>query len=206
VKRSLRGPVIDWSLALSDTVNSFKKFEKAFMEQYWSESPQTEIRVQIYQGRYTAKGKESHVDYILEHAVKAKYLEPSMSLLEFLGAMRGHYAPRIQNSCISTQPKTLQVSTTFLTEVELLKRDKTLWKQTEPAHHRPQAENYQSQRPPNDGWVESLDKCKLSVCTNNGDGWTQHRQTWRQDQRNYSPWRDQERCEESNKAALEQVQ
>jgi hypothetical protein len=74
------------TIALSGRVKTFKDFEKAFMERYWVEAAQTEVR-------YTAEGKKSYVKYLLEHTVKARYLQPSMSPSKFLGAIRGHYGP-----------------------------------------------------------------------------------------------------------------
>jgi hypothetical protein len=72
-----------------------------------------------------------------------------MSLLEFLGAMRGHYAhPTNSEFLYFYAVKDTTGGDDITHRSELLERDKTLRKQTEPAHHGPQAENYQSQRPP----------------------------------------------------------
>jgi hypothetical protein len=71
----------------------------------WNENIQTKVRVVIYRGWYNLHRKLGNVDYLLEYAVKSKYLEAKMILTKFLGAILSHFLPKLQKLWSTAQLK-----------------------------------------------------------------------------------------------------
>jgi hypothetical protein len=89
-------------------MKTFAGFRRAFLEKFWSLSCQARVRLQTYQDKYDPRSAANYCDHLMKYAVKAKFLEPSMSNLEFLNALKEHYALGVRKAWIVAKPQTLQ--------------------------------------------------------------------------------------------------
>ncbi|XP_023702640.1 uncharacterized protein LOC111861912 [Cryptotermes secundus] len=110
-RQSLKGiSVMTWADANWDQIKTFEGFRRAFLDKFWSLSGQARVRLRIYQDRYDPRGAANYCDHLMKYAVKAKYLEPPMSNLEFLNALKEHYPLGVKKAWVVAKPQTLQGS------------------------------------------------------------------------------------------------
>jgi hypothetical protein len=106
--RSLRGfSVTMWRDAIAGTLSTFEEFRNALLTKYWSQQCQAKVRLSIYQDRYHPEDGLSYSDHLMKYAVKAKHLDPPMSLCEFLSAMREHYSLQVRKAWVVSKPVSL---------------------------------------------------------------------------------------------------
>jgi hypothetical protein len=135
-RQSLKGiSVMTWAEANWDQMKTFEGFRKAFLEKFWSPSCQARVRLQIYQERYDPRGTANYCDHLMKYAVKAKYLEPPMSNLEFLNALKEHYPLGVKKAWIVVKPQTLQEAAACLSDVADLENDQVDLEPRRPAHY-----------------------------------------------------------------------
>jgi hypothetical protein len=145
-RQSLKGiSVMTWADANWDQMKTFEGFRKSFLEKFWSLSCQARVRLQIYQDRYDPRGTANYCDHLMKYAVKAKYLEPPMSNLEFLNALKEHYPLGVKKAWIVAKPQTLQEAAAFLSDVADLENTQVDLEPRGPAHYN-QQNNPQSPR------------------------------------------------------------
>jgi hypothetical protein len=116
-------------------MKTFEGFRKALLEKFWSLSCQARVRLQIYQDQYDYRGNENYCDHLMKYAVKAKYLEPPMSNLEFLNALKEHYPLGVKKAWIVAKPQTLSEAAAFLSDVADLENDQGDCEPRESARH-----------------------------------------------------------------------
>jgi hypothetical protein len=71
----------------------------------------------------------------MEYAVKAKFLEPPMSNLEFLNALKEHYPLGVKKAWIVAKPQTLQEAAAFLSDVADLENNQMDLEPRRPTHY-----------------------------------------------------------------------
>jgi hypothetical protein len=82
----------------------------------------------------------------MKYAVKAKYLEPPMSNLEFLNALKEHFPVGVKKAWIAVKSQTLQeAAAAFLSDVADLENNQVDLEPKGPAHYN-QQNNPQSPR------------------------------------------------------------
>jgi hypothetical protein len=117
--KSLKGVAVrTWGTALSDVLRTYDVFRKAFIEQYWDHACQTKARIALYQDKFRWENGLSLSNHLLRYVVRAKFLQPALSDLEFLSIIRGHYPTEIERGLIIAQPKSIQEAVAFLKELE----------------------------------------------------------------------------------------
>ncbi|PNF15927.1 hypothetical protein B7P43_G07480 [Cryptotermes secundus] len=145
-RRSMNGiSVTTWADAIWDQLETFDDFQDAFLGKFWSPQCQAKVRLEIYQDRYDPRGGLSYGDHLLKYAVKAKYLEPSMSNFEFLNALKEHYPVSIRKAWIVAKPRNLQDAAAFLTDVMSLEENPETLEPRRPVYQG-QRDNYNRQR------------------------------------------------------------
>lgn len=115
--------------------------------------------------------------------------EPRMGDTELLSAIKRHYPNSIQKGWVITQPKTLQVAVSFLSDIEALDLDEPPWNDN--ATHQfpgPHVDNYTSRNYPRqeDEWgrvAPQVQQFQTYSRQNSQDRWNNHHQTFRN---NYS--------------------
>ncbi|PNF42060.1 hypothetical protein B7P43_G10991 [Cryptotermes secundus] len=156
-RQSLKGiSVMTWADANWDQIKTFEGFRRAFLDKFWSLSGQARVRLRIYQDRYDPRGAANYCDHLMKYAVKAKYLEPPMSNLEFLNALKEHYPLGVKKAWVVAKPQTLQEAAALLSDVADLENDQVDFEPRGQVRHNQQSNPRSFRRDPRDedrgGW------------------------------------------------------
>ncbi|KAB0805375.1 hypothetical protein PPYR_02345 [Photinus pyralis] len=96
--RCLKGAAHKWRQVFARDVITYPEFREAFIEEYWGEGAQRQIRYKIDNGVYKRDSHVSMASYFLELAHSAKYLRMQWSDTELVYAVTAHFAPNIEKN------------------------------------------------------------------------------------------------------------
>jgi len=117
--RSVTDPIaVQWLSTISSSIHNYEQFKLAFKRNFWSASKQSIIKCSIYQDRYQRGSDLSMSEHFLKYAVLASYLEPKMSDVEFMDAIKFHYPTYVQNSLATAQLTSIQDGLDLLKRLE----------------------------------------------------------------------------------------
>jgi hypothetical protein len=109
-----------WASALADEIKTKDQFKEKFVPQYWGTNVLMKARLLIYEDKFTKGNNISLSEHLLRHAIREKFLDPTIPENEFLYVIRSHYPIEIQKSWITNQPKTIVEAISFLQQIESL--------------------------------------------------------------------------------------
>lgn len=108
VSRSLTGSASRWFNVINDsTPLDMLSFEKAFLNEFWSQSDQERLRYQIFHGRYDKSCGMNFVEYFMSLCDNKQLLIPQINEREFVEAMCLQYTGSIRHSLIIASPQTI---------------------------------------------------------------------------------------------------
>jgi hypothetical protein len=119
--QSISDPLaVNWLSTISPSIVDYEQFKIAFKRHFWSASKQSIVKCSVYSGHYREDSNVSMSDYFLEQAVLSSYLEPRMSDMELIDAMKFHFPIYVQNAFASAQLSTVQDAIDLLKRLEMI--------------------------------------------------------------------------------------
>jgi hypothetical protein len=101
-------------------VNDYKTFKKEFLNTWWSTTQQSLIKCSIYQDKYDKQANISLSAHFLKYATMATYLQPALSEIEIVEAVRFHYPLHIQRILVNVQSKKISDTLNLLKRIEIM--------------------------------------------------------------------------------------
>jgi hypothetical protein len=108
-----------WAETASGNLKDYSGFRREFLKVWWS-SRQSLVKCRLYQGRYNRNSGLSISAYFLQQATTASYLEPKLSDIEIVEAMRFHYPIQIQRAMLSNQVTSIGEALDLLKRIEVM--------------------------------------------------------------------------------------
>jgi hypothetical protein len=119
--RSMTGQMAkQWAETTSWSIKDYPEFCREFLKVWWSSSRQNLVKCKLYQGKYNRSSGLSLSAYFLQQATTASYLEPRLSDIEVIEAIRFHYPVSIQKILISNQLNSVTQTLDLLKRIEVL--------------------------------------------------------------------------------------
>jgi hypothetical protein len=94
-----------WIETVLNHINDYEIFKKEFLNTWWSTTQQSLIKCSIYQDKYDKQANTSLSAHFLKYVRMATYLQPALSEIEIVEAVRFHYPLHIQRISVNVQSK-----------------------------------------------------------------------------------------------------
>lgn len=101
IANKLEGSALLWKQAFMQFCSSYQEFKKSFIEQFWSESKQLEVRLKLQSALYNEN--EGFANHFLKYLAMAKYLQPAYAEPMLIGIIARHYPPSIAAILVGTE-------------------------------------------------------------------------------------------------------
>lgn len=88
---TLDGPAEQWLNVDVQHVDSYAEFKEKFLERYWAEATQVNVRNDIIRGKYDDKKDGSMAEYFRFQVSRLRYIDPPLSDREITSIMVRHY-------------------------------------------------------------------------------------------------------------------
>jgi hypothetical protein len=108
-----------WIEAVSHKLTDYESFKEAFKSMWWSPYQQSLVKCNLYQATYTSGSNLSLSAHFLGYAKTAAYLEPKLSDIEIIEAIRHHFPITVQRAMISSQLTSVEQAVHLLKRVEI---------------------------------------------------------------------------------------
>jgi hypothetical protein len=119
--RSMTGQMCkQWAETASGTIKDYLGFRREFLKVWWSSSRQSLVKCRLYQGKYNRNSGLSISAYFLQQATIASYLEPKLSDIEIIEAVRFHYPIHVQRAMLSNQMISIGDALDLLKRIEVM--------------------------------------------------------------------------------------
>lgn len=102
IRNQFKGTASLWSQAFLHNFTDFESFKLAFMDQFWSETKQLQIKLDL-QSQYYKEGQGSLVNYFMKNVAMARYLSPPYSELLLIRTIARHFPPHISATLMGAQ-------------------------------------------------------------------------------------------------------
>ena len=149
--RSMTGQMAkQWAETASWNLKDYQEFRREFLSVWWSSSRQSLVKCRLYQGKFNRSSGISISAYFLQQATTASYLEPRLSDIEIIEAIRFHYPIQIQRAMLSNQLTSIGDALDLLKRVEVMEASEGYQRPHNPAPQNNPIANRQNQMGPND--------------------------------------------------------
>jgi hypothetical protein len=102
--RSLNGTMSkQWAETIINRISSYDNFKQEFLSTWWSTSHQSLVKCSLYQDKYNKQSNLSLSAHFLKYTTMASYLNPKLSDIEIIEAIRYHYPLNIQRDMLNIQ-------------------------------------------------------------------------------------------------------
>ncbi|XP_044764496.1 uncharacterized protein LOC123321055 [Coccinella septempunctata] len=102
IRNQFRGAASLWSQAFLHTFADFESFKVAFKDQFWSETKQVQVKIDL-QSRCYREGQSSLVNYFMKNVAMARYLNPPYSESLLIKTIARHFPPNISATLMGAQ-------------------------------------------------------------------------------------------------------
>jgi hypothetical protein len=109
-----------WVETVINNISDYELFKKEFLNTWWSSSQQSLIKCSIYQDKYDRHSNMSLSAHFLKYATVATYLQPKLSEVEIIEAIRFHYPTHIQRMLLTVQSKSISETLHVLKRIEAM--------------------------------------------------------------------------------------
>ncbi|PNF36604.1 hypothetical protein B7P43_G13842, partial [Cryptotermes secundus] len=149
--RSMTGQMTkQWAETASWNLKDYQEFRREFLSVWWSSSRQSLVKCKLYQGKFNRSSGLSISAYFLQQATTASYLEPRLSDIEIIEAVRFHYPIQIQRAMLSNQLTSIGDALDLLKRVEVMEASEGYQRPHNPAPQNNPSANRQNQMGPSD--------------------------------------------------------
>lgn len=88
-----------WSQALLFSFRSFQDFKTAFVQHFWSETKQLDIKLELQATKYTER-EGSLVNHFMKYIAMARHIDPPYSESMLIATIARHYPPNVSSVLI----------------------------------------------------------------------------------------------------------
>jgi hypothetical protein len=111
-----------WAETIINRISSYEIFKQEFLSTWWSISQQSLVKCSLYQDKYNKQSNLSLSAHFLKYATMASYLDPKLSDIEIIEAIRYHYPLNIQRAMLNIQMKTISEALDLLKGIEVMEK------------------------------------------------------------------------------------
>jgi hypothetical protein len=118
-----------WVETIINQVRDYESFKREFLNTWWSTSQQSLVKCSLYQDRYDKRSNMSLSAHFLKYATIATYLQPKLSEVEIVEAIRFHYPLHIQRVLLTEQSKNISETLNLLKRIEVMEKHDSISEQ-----------------------------------------------------------------------------
>jgi hypothetical protein len=127
----MNGSANQWWQMIKHDVYSIEQFKERFVNKYWNENIQSEIRRRLQTGRYSMEGRANRSEYFIEKVLILRNLTPKLTEQEIIKHLTNHFEKTIRDAIRVRGIKTIIEMEDLLSEEDIENRqDET------PDHHK----------------------------------------------------------------------
>jgi hypothetical protein len=119
-----------WVETVINYIYDYETFKKEFLNTWWSSSQQSLIKCSIYQDKYDRRSNMSLSAHFLKYAIVTTYLQPKLSEVEIVEAIRFHYPTHIQRMLLTIPSKNISEMLNLLKRIEAMESHESYIKTT----------------------------------------------------------------------------
>jgi hypothetical protein len=106
----------------NNQVRDYESFKREFLNTWWSTSQQSLVKCSLYQDKYDKRSNMSLSAHFLKYATIATYLQPKLSELEIVEAIRFHYPLHIQRVLLTVQSKNISETLNLIKRIQVMEK------------------------------------------------------------------------------------
>lgn len=116
IAQHLEGDAFVWWRIVKDSITTYKEFQDAFREKFWSDLVQQEVRDNLEYGRFYQSDGLTPIQYIERRVLECRQLNPPISDAHLIKKLIRHYSKEIEIASITRGIKDLAAFESLLKE------------------------------------------------------------------------------------------
>ncbi|CAH1110293.1 unnamed protein product [Psylliodes chrysocephalus] len=118
IREAIDKDVVVWFSSREREFRTYEDFEKSFLECYWGEVVQSNVRENLYFGKFDDKKNMKYSQYALQLFNIAQYLDPPMREEEIIRYIARHFKFEITETIILQNIKDMNMLNKYLSRIE----------------------------------------------------------------------------------------
>jgi len=122
VLRAIKDPFAhNWVSCEYKKLDSYQSFKSQFSKLFWNELEQSQVRCDIYQGKYDRNGGESMTEHYVRYESLAANLQPPLTEYDLVTALTSHFSLEIR-AMLAANLRSTQEALAFLGRMQSLEK------------------------------------------------------------------------------------
>jgi hypothetical protein len=109
-----------WIETVINNIRDYETFKKEFLNTWWSTSQQSIVKRSLYQDKHDKQSNMSLSAHFLKYATVVTYLQPKLSEVEIIEAIRFHNPLLIPIVLLTVQSKNISETLNLLKRIEVM--------------------------------------------------------------------------------------
>lgn len=98
INNMMEGTAKQWWQVIKSDIESLDEFKERFLEKYWNDEIQSEIKRKLENGKYVVGGRLTRTEYFIEKVLLMKNLTPRLTEAEIVKQLSNHFDGLIRDA------------------------------------------------------------------------------------------------------------